>query len=469
MRVFRVFFCNVSWILVNKMLKKVPLVVILGSTGTGKTKLSLELAKKYGGEIISADSMQVYKGLNIATAKATTAEQQVAPHHLLDVAQPGIPYTVVDFRNSAHPIINDLLGRNKMPIVVGGTNYYIESLLWNVLMAPTSSSASTNQECGVKRKLDNSDSESDDMFHIDTIKRFTTQQMNEMESCDLHKCLQQIDPITANRLHPNNKRKIIRAIEIFNSSGKSMSSLLEEQRSQDGGSNLGGPLRYKNVILFWLQCEQEILNRRLDSRVDSMLENGLLAEIRNFHENFVKPFTDKDYTKGILQTIGFKEFVPYLEKFSRDEDDKILQYTNLKDDKMDIPQGLEILTKCLEELKLVTRRYSKKQSKWVRNRFLGNLSRDVPPLYKLDTTDPSKWQEDVYGRAEDVIEAFIGDRMPKIEPEKRFPGPKEGLNDEVTNFCEVCQRTFVGEFQWKIHLESKKHKRIQIKKAKSDK
>lgn len=97
-----------------------------------------------------------------------------------------------------------------MPIVVGGTNYYIESLLWNVLMDPTASSASTNQECGVKRKLDNSDSESDDMFHIDTIKRFTTQQMNEMESCDLHKCLQQIDPITANRLHPNNKRKIIR-------------------------------------------------------------------------------------------------------------------------------------------------------------------------------------------------------------------------------------------------------------------
>uniref|UniRef100_A0A1B0FV03 Uncharacterized protein n=1 Tax=Lutzomyia longipalpis TaxID=7200 RepID=A0A1B0FV03_LUTLO len=102
---FREFSTHISHKKFWKMLKKVPLVVILGSTGTGKTKLSLELAKKFGGEIISADSMQVYKGLNIATAKATKAEQQVAPHHLLDVAQPGVPYSVLDFRNSAHPIM----------------------------------------------------------------------------------------------------------------------------------------------------------------------------------------------------------------------------------------------------------------------------------------------------------------------------------------------------------------------------
>ncbi|XP_059618035.1 tRNA dimethylallyltransferase [Phlebotomus argentipes] len=453
------------------MLKKVPLVVILGSTGTGKTKLSLELAKKYGGEIISADSMQVYRGLNIATAKATTSEQQVAQHHLLDVAQPGILYSVMDFRNSAHPIINDLLTRNKMPIVVGGTNYYIESLLWKVLITTSTNSPSTSQECGVKRKLDNSDSESDDTFHLDTIRRLTEEEMGAMESCDLHKCLQQIDPITANRLHPNNKRKIIRAIEIFNMSGKAMSFLLDEQRSQDGGSNLGGPLRYKNVILFWMQCEQEALNRRLDSRVDSMLEAGLLAEIREFHENFVKPFNDTKYTKGILQTIGFKEFIPYLEKFSNEEDKRILHYCkeDKKEEEKNVPQGLEILTKCLEELKMVTRRYSKRQAKWVRNRFLGNLSRDVPALYKLDTTDPSKWQEVVYERAEEVIEAFMADRIPKIEPEKRFPGLREGLNEEVSNFCETCDRVFVGEFQWEIHLKSNKHKRMAKKKARTDK
>ncbi|XP_055683663.1 tRNA dimethylallyltransferase isoform X2 [Lutzomyia longipalpis] len=435
---FREFSTHISHKKFWKMLKKVPLVVILGSTGTGKTKLSLELAKKFGGEIISADSMQVYKGLNIATAKATKAEQQVAPHHLLDVAQPGVPYSVLDFRNSAHPI---------------------------VLIVPPQTASSSS---GTKRKLAHSDSESDDVFHIDRIKRFTAQEMNGMNSCDLHKCLQQIDPITANRLHPNNKRKIIRAIEIFNMSGEAMSSIINEQRSQEGGSKLGGPLRYKDVILFSLHCDQEILNNRLDSRVDSMVKDGLLAEIRDFHKTFVEPFTDTDYTKGILQTIGFKEFIPYLENFSQDDDEKILKYI-VEESSGTEPQGMDTLRKCLDELKMVTRRYSKKQGKWVRNRFLGNLSRDVPPLYKLDTSDPSVWQENVYSKAEDVIEAFMEGRMPKMEPEKRFASHKEELNDEVTNFCEVCNRTFIGEFQWNIHLKSNKHKRSHIKKLKNDK
>uniref|UniRef100_A0A1B0GL04 C2H2-type domain-containing protein n=2 Tax=Lutzomyia longipalpis TaxID=7200 RepID=A0A1B0GL04_LUTLO len=199
-----------------------------------------------------------------------------------------------------------------------------------------------------------------------------------------------------------------------------------------------------------------------------MVKDGLLAEIRDFHKTFVEPFTDTDYTKGILQTIGFKEFIPYLENFSQDDDEKILKYI-VEESSGTEPQGMDTLRKCLDELKMVTRRYSKKQGKWVRNRFLGNLSRDVPPLYKLDTSDPSVWQENVYSKAEDVIEAFMEGRMPKMEPEKRFASHKEELNDEVTNFCEVCNRTFIGEFQWNIHLKSNKHKRSHIKKLKNDK
>ncbi|GAB0089143.1 tRNA dimethylallyltransferase [Sergentomyia squamirostris] len=355
--------------------------------------------------------------------------------------------------------MNDLLSRNKMPIIVGGTNYYIESLLWKVLVDSTST---TQLKHSMKRKFDYNESDSDGQRHV--INSFTKEQMNTIESKLLHEYLRHIDPVTANKLHPNNKRRIIRAIEIYNASGKLMSSVLHEQRTQDGGSNLGGPLRYKNILLFWLHCEQEVLNKRLDARVDSMVESGLLDEIREFHENFVKPYGDRDYTKGILQTIGFKEFIPYLEKFDSDEDKMISLIMKNKETSGEIPESLNLLNECLDQLKLATIRYSKNQNKWVKNRFLGNLRRDVPPLYKLDTTDPSKWQEDIFERAVEIIQAFIEDRPSKIEPEKRIPGSKDEYSDETTNMCIICDRVFIGEYQWRIHNKSNKHKKILSKK-----
>ncbi|XP_037810899.1 tRNA dimethylallyltransferase-like, partial [Lucilia sericata] len=296
------------------------------------------------------------------------------------------------------------------------------------------------------------------------------------------------------------------AIEFYQQTGQTLSSKLNEQRQQPGGNRLGGPLRYPHTILLWLRCNQDVLNKRLDKRVDAMLEQGLLREIRAFHNehnvnNSISGNTchttsasasssssSSTYTKGVLQTIGFKEFIPYLEQFNAANDQKIETYlqanaykmpteeqfksyagsinelhdaedVNLKDRKDHLPPGLDVLNACLNELKLVTRRYSKKQIKWINNRFLASRDRQVPDLYELDTSDVSQWHERVYSPAVTIIEAYRNGQVCEIEPMQKRQHPGAGLNEETSNFCTVCERHFIGEYQWQLHLKSNKHKK----------
>uniref|UniRef100_A0A1A9W246 C2H2-type domain-containing protein n=1 Tax=Glossina brevipalpis TaxID=37001 RepID=A0A1A9W246_9MUSC len=237
---------------------------------------------------------------------------------------------------------------------------------------------------------------------------------------------------------------ISRAIQYYQDSGQTLSFKIKEQRQQPGGSRLGGPLRYPHAILLWLRCNQDILNRRLDKRVDAMLEEGLLREIRTFYNehNPNKSLLSADnslYTKGVLQTIGFKEFIPYLEQFDAANDEQIETYLKANGYKMptqaaitgsvtQLPVGLNILNTCLNELKLVTQRYSKRQQKWINNRLLACKDRQVPDIYELDTSDVNYWKENIYKRA-------------------------------ISNYCTICQRQFVGEYQWNLHLKSNKHKK----------
>lgn len=433
------------------MLRKVPLIVILGSTGTGKTKLSLELAERFGGEIISADSMQVYTNLDIATAKATKEEQSRAKHHLLDVATPAEPFTVTHFRNAALPIIEQLLANSKPPIVVGGTNYYIESLLWDILV-----------------------NTKDEQITSDDEHQLTAERMAAMSTSELHKHLGSIDASSANRIHPNNRRKIERAIEVYQSTGQTLTAKLMEQRQQPGGNRLGGPLRYPHTILLWLRCQQDVLNERLDKRVDGMLREGLLKELRQFH-NIYSGVTLQAYTKGVLQTIGYKEFVPYLMKYDEKQDISLDAYLSVHQYQLptkeqleqlaaqsegdNLCEALELLRSCCDELKLVTRRYSKKQLKWINNRFLASKDRQVPELYELDTSNVSAWHEAVFKRAECIIDSYCNGQTCEIEPMAKRVHPGADLNEETSNYCGICERHFIGEYQWQLHLKSNKHKR----------
>ncbi|XP_055390102.1 tRNA dimethylallyltransferase isoform X2 [Condylostylus longicornis] len=384
--------------------------------------------------------MYVYANLDIVTAKATKEEQKEVPHHLLDVATPSNPFTVVRFRNQALPIIDNLLKQSKCPIIVGGTNYYIESILWDILV-----------------------NASEDSYIESTVE--SNEKWLTTTSEELHEELKKVDPKYAQMIHPNNKRKIVRALDVFKRTGIPLSEILKDQRNKPGGNRLGGPLRYPHTILFWLRCNQDVLNDRLNKRVDSMLKQGLLKEIRNFYNIHFMETKDDSYTKGILQSIGFKEFIPYLKQFDSNHDEIIGKY--LKENNFQIkedcdqnkPEGMTILLNCLEELKLVTQRYSKKQIKWIKNRFLASKDRQVPPIYKLDTSDVNQWENEVQKKAIHVIETFIEGKSCTIQPLKHIKHPGSGLNEEVTNYCEVCKRHFIGEFQWGVHLKSNKHKK----------
>uniref|UniRef100_A0A1A9ZZD7 C2H2-type domain-containing protein n=1 Tax=Glossina pallidipes TaxID=7398 RepID=A0A1A9ZZD7_GLOPL len=199
----------------------------------------------------------------------------------------------------------------------------------------------------------------------------------------------------------------------------------------------------------FVKRNKDILNGRLEKRIDSMLEGGLLREIRSFY-NEHKPnknlfnASNNLYTKGVLQTIGFKEFIPYLEQFDAANDEQIEAYLKTNDYKMptegaaggsetQLPVGLSTLITCLNELKLVTRRYSKKQQKWINNRLLACTDRDVPDIYELDTSDVNQWQTN------------------------------------ISNYCAICERQFIGEYQWYLHLNSNKHKKRKESKKKREK
>ncbi|KAF5272731.1 hypothetical protein FQA39_LY07758 [Lamprigera yunnana] len=407
---------------------RLPLVIILGATGSGKTKLSLELAKKFAGEIISADSMQIYKGLDIITAKATTDERKVAPHHMIDELHPDQPFSVIDFRNKSLQIIEDLLLKNALPIVVGGTNYYIESLLWKILVEDWKEATYTTKlikDC-------------------------------ELSSAELHKMLLERDPIRAKRLHPNDKRKILRSLEILELKGRKHSDILLEQQTSAGGSALGGGLRFTNSVVLWITCDQTVLDERLDTRVDLMLKQGLVEELLDFHKKYNEKRVqqDADYTKGIFQSIGFKEFH---------------QYLMLAPDDRSTENGERLFKSAVDDLKRVTRRYAKKQKRWIINRFLDkNSDRQVPPVYELNATDLSKWEECVTDKAVSIVECFLNNSICQYAPKPQQETKAMPNSRAEQYFCNDCNRIFIGNHQWESHMKSHKHKRTLQRKRKNN-
>lgn len=479
-------------------IKPLPLIIILGATGTGKTKLSLELAQKFNGEIISADSMQVYKEFNILTAKATKDEQIKSKHHLLDVATTKLPYDVKQFRDAALPIIDNCLSNSKIPIIVGGTNYYIESLLWKILINSPSCDVKNNKDLlntansgqyakiisnSEQLSIDNIQQEHDteqsrkrtysevNIEYISNTKKnvdksLCEDDLNKYSNKTLYDMLVEIDSKSADRIHPNNRRKIIRALEIFRDHGKTLTKVLNEQKTEEGSNKYGGPLRYKNAILLWVKCDESILKERLDNRISEMLKLGLLKEIREFYNNYLKDCQSEnvitDTTKGILQSIGFKEFLPYLENNNEDTDELIVKYIvkNQEIDATDVPKELPMLLECLERLKLVTKRYAKKQIKWITNRFTLQSNRLVPSIYVLNSSDIKNWNKNVYLPAENIINSYMENIMPKLTPLSTQDNPRKEYDENLQFKCEYCQRVFVGEFQWNIHNKSNRHKRV---------
>ena len=248
------------------------ILVLAGPTAVGKTALSIELAKKLNGEIISTDSMQIYKYMDIGSAKITTEEMDGIKHHMIDVTTPDKPFSVVDFKNMAQPIIDDLLSKDKLPILTGGTGLYINALTCNMNFTHA-----TNDEA-YRLELEELAEEHGDIY--------------------IHNMLKDIDPVSYESIHPNNRKRVIRALEVYKVTNKPFSSF-----------NAGEDF-YKSkydVHYYVLNMDREKLYQRINKRVDIMFEKGLLNECIKLKENGYNSLMQA------MQGIGYKEVLMYLE------------------------------------------------------------------------------------------------------------------------------------------------------------
>jgi tRNA dimethylallyltransferase len=268
-------------------MNKINVIAVVGPTASGKTALGIELAKAYGGEIVSADSMQVYKGMDIATAKPTKEEMEGIPHHLMGFLDRSTSFSVADYTALAGEKIADIHSRGKVPVIVGGTGLYINSLLENVSFPE------------IKRD--------------DALRKALEREAAEKGSEELFKRLEECDPETAAQLHPNNLVRVIRAIEVFELTGQKISVLKAESHKIESP--------YNSVIIGLGFNDRQKLYDRINKRVDIMVSAGLEEEARAVFE--------QGGMKTANNAIGYKELIPYFENRSSFEEciDKIKQET----------------------------------------------------------------------------------------------------------------------------------------------
>lgn len=251
---------------------KKPLVVLTGPTAVGKTKLSITLAKALGGEIISADSMQVYKHMDIGSAKITEKEMDGVPHHLIDVLSPFEEFHIVRFQELAKKAMEDIYSRGRIPVFVGGTGFYIQA---------------------ITKDIDFTEGEEDKQYR-EELSRLAAEKGNEF----LHEMLRNIDPKSAEEIHANNVKRVIRALEFYKENGFPISQHNEEQKQNETPYNLA---------YFVLNAPRDLLYERIDRRVDEMMENGLVKEVQKLKDMGCR----REMTS--MQGLGYKEILSFLD------------------------------------------------------------------------------------------------------------------------------------------------------------
>lgn len=256
-----------------------PLIILTGPTAVGKTALSIGLAKAVDGEIISADSMQVYRKMNIGTAKIQQSEMQGVRHHLIDILDPGEDFNVVLFKKYALEAMKDIYSRGKIPVVVGGTGFYIQALLYDI----------------------NFEDNDNDMSYRAELQTLAAEHGNSY----IHDMLAGVDPESAEKIHENNVKRVIRALEFYKKTGTKISEHNEAESQKESPYNFE---------YFVLNDDRQKLYDRIDRRIDIMLEDGLLDEVRSL--------VDEGYSRDLvsMQGLGYKEMIDYIqERYTLDE------------------------------------------------------------------------------------------------------------------------------------------------------
>lgn len=272
---------------------------IVGPTAVGKTKMSIELAKQLNGEIISGDSMQIYRGMDIGTAKATMDERQGIPHHLIDEKNPDEPYSVAAFQQTVRAKMEEIKSRGKLPIIVGGTGLYIKSVLYDYEFAGESESK-----------------------EVDEAK------YGHLSNEELHAKLAAVDEAGAKDIHPNNRKRVIRALEIYETSGVKKSEMIEKQEHK----------MIYDACLIGLTDDRTVLYDRINKRVDTMYETGLVEEVKALFDEGIPAESQS------IRAIGYKELYDYFKGFISLEESK-------------------------ELIKRNSRRYAKRQYTWFNNQM----------------------------------------------------------------------------------------------------
>lgn len=251
---------------------KKPLVILTGPTAVGKTQISIKLAKAINGEIVSADSMQVYRHMDIGTAKINKEQMSGVEHYLIDILDPQEEFNVVNFKTYAKAAIKDIYNKGKVPIIVGGTGFYIQALLYDIDFKESKEDPIYRQKLEVLAK--------------------------EKGNNYLHSKLEEVDSESAIKIHPNNIKKVIRALEYYKEIGEKISEHNKEQRKKDS------PFNFSYIVL---NDEREHLYERINLRVDEMIEKGLVAEVKKLLSKGCK----KDMVS--MQGLGYKEIISYIE------------------------------------------------------------------------------------------------------------------------------------------------------------
>ncbi|MHD0397829.1 tRNA (adenosine(37)-N6)-dimethylallyltransferase MiaA [Staphylococcus simulans] len=284
--------------------KKPLLVVIVGPTAVGKTELSIELAKQIDGEIISGDSMQVYKGMDIGTAKATPDEMQNIPHYLIDILNPDESFSAYDFKVRAEHLIKDITARGKVPIIAGGTGLYIQSLIYDYPFDKEDVSEATAR--AVREKL---------------------VELEDFSNEALHQYLMRFDPESAAEIHPNNRKRVLRAVEYFLKTKKKLSNRKKVQQYTEN----------YDTLLIGVETSRETMYQRINHRVDHMMKAGLFNEVEQLlRQGYINCQS--------MQAIGYKELIPA------------------------INQDISI-EQAVDKLKQHSRNYAKRQMTWFKNKM----------------------------------------------------------------------------------------------------
>lgn len=279
---------------------KKNVIAIVGPTAVGKTTLSIKVAKQLNGEIISGDSMQIYRGMDIGTAKITKEEMQGIPHHMIDIKEPDESFSAAEFQMLVQGYIEEITSSGKIPIIAGGSGLYIQAALFDY-------NFSHKQDVQIKENLEAA--------------------VREKGITPVYERLKQVDPVQAEKIHPNNVRRVIRALEVYEKTGMTMT---EYQKKQEADPPY-------QVYFIGLTMDRSHLYERINQRVDKMIENGLIQEVRNLYDQGYKDAPS-------MKAIGYKEFIPYFEN----------------------KQSLE---ETIHLLKRNSRRYAKRQYTWFKNKM----------------------------------------------------------------------------------------------------